>query len=1198
MDPKLAAVDSMIGDDPKEWWQLAYVAQFCYAFRPAFSFPDFMVEDLEEALSTPGLNGSPEWKLICDIHVRFLRGITPNRGVNAENWQEHLRKLMRGKAKRSKAEAIPDAGKEESAGNSPAENSSENSSDSNAENGELEMDAVTPENDEGSAESQLNEQSDVGAPWNPLGVDTDYRTIALRDKVAILFLLSEMRLDANDVYDALKGWDGDYLRLQPAGTDRHHNRYWFMDSGMRLYKEAAPKVDVTPDESEDEKPKKVKPSPAKTKKGKRGPGRPKKEPVTPVVDKTYTRGKRNSFRHAVSKMRGNHSTCPSESEAEESEVEDVKEEDPRAHPDCLLSTSLFGAWSVVADTEEEWDDFIGRMSRSRNADERNLGKFLRSEIVEEVTKKRQLREKQREKLEKRLYLESLPRRASDRITIMKVTREEEEKQAEARREMREAEKRHAEEEKQKRQADLRREMREKRRQQRAEVASAQGVSMSEPDDQRPGPPSGISEDKYDAMYATLEALRRNANAWLFEEPVSDEVAPNYSLIIKRPMNLSRVEMKLDEYAYARPGEFVEDLRVMCGNCRLYNGPKSPYYKMAEHIEATLKRQVVKHFPRVEWGEPPELPPSDPLPFVPIPKPVKRKSTAEDSISSPPSKVKAPLSGTPSLGGALVRHPMPQQPKSEGAFTALAATQVPRQQHPVASPVRKPKDITRIGSHPYPPYAATSQPLSPPSAMPHAHSLAAGVHGVPQPGMTSRNLGAWGAALAPNYGHPVQNIQQQLPSATRPLRFQHPASTSNWGNAGSVASPAPLPPHCPSAIPHQQMTQQPHLVNGSIKMESSAVQKRPSAVDGVPAAASSPVLASSSRTLAPASMPRVPPDAVGISAFSTHRPVADPAATSVGNSSIRPPSVPGMSALRQASRPLSSGPISLPRPPGKSVVSPVTNCLEGPVVARPMANPVPVSSEVSSCVSNKAPQAMVSAPLSMPKSASPPKVCHSNSNGSSTFHPQQSSSSMPVVVANRSTPVQLSNGSSSLPAQVQTSQPAVATASSTVWSPATAVEASALLQLSQTRSDTSNRTGELPTVGTSCTPGAELPSSCKSARPPGNSTPQIAPVSSPATVFTVGASPVGITAASANDSVPLPEVSRFTPTPVEPVPVTSNSQVTPVEPAASQSRLVPVEPLPTSSPLMLAPTEPVPAVSLSTAIVNAGTPMVNAVNSSS
>lgn len=80
-----------------------------------------------------------------------------------------------------------------------------------------------------------------------------------------------------------------------------------------------------------------------------------------------------------------------------------------------------------------------------------------------------------------------------------------------------------------------------------------------------------AEDLQTGMYKILEAVKNHEDAWPFVEPVDEEYAPNYYTVIRRPMDLQRMEDKLDSGAYVSFGKFRQDFQLIVDNCRLYNG---------------------------------------------------------------------------------------------------------------------------------------------------------------------------------------------------------------------------------------------------------------------------------------------------------------------------------------------------------------------------------------------------------------------------------------------------------------------------------------------------------------------------------------------------------------------------------------------------------------------------------------------------
>jgi hypothetical protein len=62
---------------------------------------------------------------------------------------------------------------------------------------------------------------------------------------------------------------------------------------------------------------------------------------------------------------------------------------------------------------------------------------------------------------------------------------------------------------------------------------------------------------------------------LFESPMAEKVAPNYSTIIKHPIDFKTMELKLEKYEdYS---EFRRDLQRISNNCRLHN-LNVPYFQ--------------------------------------------------------------------------------------------------------------------------------------------------------------------------------------------------------------------------------------------------------------------------------------------------------------------------------------------------------------------------------------------------------------------------------------------------------------------------------------------------------------------------------------------------------------------------------------------------------------------------------------------
>lgn len=79
----------------------------------------------------------------------------------------------------------------------------------------------------------------------------------------------------------------------------------------------------------------------------------------------------------------------------------------------------------------------------------------------------------------------------------------------------------------------------------------------------------IVNDLYKKQYTTF--------AQYFYDPVSEEYAPNYYKIIKRPMDLSTLKRNLDQKAYQDANAFYDDFQLMISNCVRFNPVATTVY---------------------------------------------------------------------------------------------------------------------------------------------------------------------------------------------------------------------------------------------------------------------------------------------------------------------------------------------------------------------------------------------------------------------------------------------------------------------------------------------------------------------------------------------------------------------------------------------------------------------------------------------
>lgn len=93
------------------------------------------------------------------------------------------------------------------------------------------------------------------------------------------------------------------------------------------------------------------------------------------------------------------------------------------------------------------------------------------------------------------------------------------------------------------------------------------------------------------MHRLLGDLKSHASAWAFLHPVNGEEVIDYYDVIKRPMDLSTIEHKLNTNQYSNFKAFIDDAQLIFDNCRLYNPEGSVYVKHAVKLEKYMKEQV-------------------------------------------------------------------------------------------------------------------------------------------------------------------------------------------------------------------------------------------------------------------------------------------------------------------------------------------------------------------------------------------------------------------------------------------------------------------------------------------------------------------------------------------------------------------------------------------------------------------------------
>uniref|UniRef100_A0A3Q1HI44 Bromodomain-containing protein 9 n=1 Tax=Anabas testudineus TaxID=64144 RepID=A0A3Q1HI44_ANATE len=121
----------------------------------------------------------------------------------------------------------------------------------------------------------------------------------------------------------------------------------------------------------------------------------------------------------------------------------------------------------------------------------------------------------------------------------------------------------------------------------------------------------------------LRQLQRKDPHGFFAFPVTDAIAPGYSVIIKHPMDFSTMKDKIRNNEYNTVTEFKADFKLMCDNAMVYNRPETVYYKAAKKLLHTGFKMMSKQAAILgDEDLPADLPPAE---IIPIPVESAKKS---------------------------------------------------------------------------------------------------------------------------------------------------------------------------------------------------------------------------------------------------------------------------------------------------------------------------------------------------------------------------------------------------------------------------------------------------------------------------------------------------------------------------------------------------------------------------------------------
>uniref|UniRef100_H3C9H8 Bromodomain containing 4 n=1 Tax=Tetraodon nigroviridis TaxID=99883 RepID=H3C9H8_TETNG len=180
---------------------------------------------------------------------------------------------------------------------------------------------------------------------------------------------------------------------------------------------------------------------------------------------------------------------------------------------------------------------------------------------------------------------------------------------------------------------------------RGSVRPSKLMKKEAPDSQHhSGPSGGHSPSPLDqlgycaSLVREMLSKKHAAYAWPFYKPVDADALGlhDYHDIIKHPMDLSTIKVKLENRQYREPQEFAADVRLMFSNCYKYNPPDHEVVAMARKLQDVFEMRFAK-MPDEPEGKSLVSAPAPtlhhPAPVKPQPPPVPSSSDSSSDSSS-------------------------------------------------------------------------------------------------------------------------------------------------------------------------------------------------------------------------------------------------------------------------------------------------------------------------------------------------------------------------------------------------------------------------------------------------------------------------------------------------------------------------------------------------------------------------------------
>ncbi|KAG7034892.1 Transcription factor GTE4, partial [Cucurbita argyrosperma subsp. argyrosperma] len=183
---------------------------------------------------------------------------------------------------------------------------------------------------------------------------------------------------------------------------------------------------------------------------------------------------------------------------------------------------------------------------------------------------------------------------------------------------------------------------------------------------------GMATKIFNACVSLLEKLMKHKHGWVFNTPVDAEGLGlhDYCSIIRHPMDLGTVKMRLHKNWYKSPKEFAEDVRLTFHNAMTYNSEGQDVHVMAEQLLKIFEdRWIViesNYHQEMRLGMEfrDTLPSSNSMRHLPSPVPpldMRKILRRSESLINPADSKTQPMSVTPSARTPSLKKPQAKDP---------------------------------------------------------------------------------------------------------------------------------------------------------------------------------------------------------------------------------------------------------------------------------------------------------------------------------------------------------------------------------------------------------------------------------------------------------------------------------------------------------------------------------------------------------